>query len=401
MQRLGLSEWLAAGHAIARHDLLRNTGRGQFCVRFETRLAKMTGVRRILTINSGTSALTCALAALGVGPGDEVLVPAYTWMSSAAAPLHVGAVPVLVDIDETLTMDPNDIERKITPHTRAILPVHMINRPCDMDRILDIARRHELLVVEDACQAVGVRYHDKYCGAIGDAGAFSFNQHKNLTIGEGGAVLLNDDKVYARAYNYHDIGVAFRKMNLPDTGGVFVGMNLRLNELQGAMLNAQLNRLPRRIEKMRRRYEVVHEALEKGGYPIAPHNDPSNGVGLAVTFKTEAEAIEFSKHRLAFRLYDNSKHVYTNWDAILEKRTFHPKMNPWAWAKREIEYSADMCERTLDILKRSCRVALGERYPVPVVRYLAQKFRTRGPRDEYRDPVLTSPRSTNKPARAA
>jgi dTDP-4-amino-4,6-dideoxygalactose transaminase len=374
MQRLGFREWFSAGKAIARNDLLRNSGQGQFCQRFEKRLSDMTGATHALTVNSGTSALTVALAALGVGPGDEVLVPAYTWMSSAAAAVHVGAVPILVEINETLTMDPADIERKISPHTRAIVPVHMGNRPCDMEAILAIARKHRLLVIEDACQAVGIKFRDKFCGAIGDAGAFSFNQHKNLTIGEGGAVLLRDDRSYARAFNFHDIGISFRGRNFADPDPIFIGMNLRVNEIEGAMLNAQLTKLPKRIARMRRRYEVMLDALERGGLPVAPQNDSENTLGIVVTFDTEKEAAAFAERRGVSRLFDNTKHIYSNWEPILEKRTFHPKMNPWAWAARPVEYSADMCPRTLDIVRRSCRVGLGEDYPLVVVQAAARGF---------------------------
>lgn len=374
MIKLGFKEWFAAGSAIAKGDLLRNSGSHQFCARAEKRLAEMTGAKHVLLINSGTSALTCALAALGVGPGDEVIVPAYTWMASAAAPLHVGAVPVICDIDESLTIDPDDIERKITPNTRAIIPVHMIDRPCDMDRIMEIARKHNLLVVEDACQSIGVTYKGKHLGAIGDAGAFSFNQYKNMTIGEGGAVLLNSDDALARAYNYHDIGTSFRNLDFDTSNDLFVGLNLRANEVQGAMLNAQIDRLPRRIEKLRKRYDVVRDSMDKAGLPIARHNDADNGAGLAVTFATEQEAEQFAQNRIARRLFDNTKHVYTNWTPIMEQRMFHEKMNPWAWANRKIEYSDDMCVRTLDILRRSCGIGLGPQYPVPVVRHFAKKL---------------------------
>src|SRR6185503_13656684 len=125
-------------------------------------------------------------------------------------PVMVGAVPILVDIDESLTIDPADIERKITPHTKAIIPVHMINLTCAMDQIMAIAKKHNLQVIEDACQAVGVRYKDRYCGAVGDAGAFSFNSYKNMNIGEGGAFVTNDGALYARARNYHDLGAPIR-----------------------------------------------------------------------------------------------------------------------------------------------------------------------------------------------
>ncbi|WP_170467466.1 aminotransferase class I/II-fold pyridoxal phosphate-dependent enzyme [Ruegeria arenilitoris] len=374
MQRLGFREWLAAGTAIARGDLLRNSGSGQYCRRFERRLSELTGAKQTLMVNSGTSALTVALASLGVGPGDEVLVPAYTWMASAAAVVHVGAVPILVEIDETLAIDPKDIENKISHYTRAILPVHMSNRPCNMDSILKTAKKHGLLVVEDACQAVGIKYRGQHCGAIGDAGAFSFNQHKNITIGESGAVLLSSDHDYFRAFNYHDIGISYRNDAFAEPSPLFIGLNLRANEISGAMMNTQLSTLHRVISRMKRRYEVVTEALEKGRFPLAPQNDPDNALGVVVTFDTEKEAEAFAERRGVSRVFDSTKHVYSNWDPILEKRTFHPKVDPWAWAQRPIEYAPDMCPRTLDILRRSCRVGIGERYPLALVRMVARDF---------------------------
>ncbi|PCH75470.1 MAG: aminotransferase [Rhodobacteraceae bacterium] len=380
MGKIGLREWFGAGRAIASGDLIRSDGPGQYCAGFESRLAAMMGSKHALSVNSGTSALTAALAAAGVGPGDEVLVSAYTWIASAAAPVLVGAVPILVDVDESLTMDPGDLERKITPHTKAIIPVHMINRPCDMGRIMQIARRHDLLVIEDACQAIGVRYGDQYCGAIGDVGTFSFNQYKNMSAGEGGAIITSDTGLFARAWNYHDLGVDFRDQHLSYAGAVFVGSNMRSSEIQGAMLDVQLGKLPRRLKRMRRRYELLFEALTRAGLPVTPHHDPDNAVSLAVTFETEAEAIAYAGHRGVARLFDNSKHVYTNWDAILNKRTFHPRMDPWAWAARPIEYDLDMCAGTLDLLRRSCRVSLLDQYPLTVVRVLARALSGRGTR---------------------
>ena len=188
MAKMGFAEWLAAGRAIAEGNLIRYSERSHFVDQFETRLARQFGVSHALTVNSGTSALVCALAAAGVGPGDEVLVPAYTWMSTPAAAVIVGAVPILVEINDTLTVDPVDLDKKISPFTKAIVPVHMVNRPCAMDEIMAIARKHRLIVIEDACQAVGVRYKDQFCGTFGDMGAFSFNIYKNMNIAEGGAV---------------------------------------------------------------------------------------------------------------------------------------------------------------------------------------------------------------------
>jgi dTDP-4-amino-4,6-dideoxygalactose transaminase len=375
MSNVGIREWWAAGRAIAGGRLLRFESKHRFTDHFERRLADMIGAKYVLTVNGGTGALICALAGAGIGPGDEVLIPAYTWMATAAAPVMVGAVPVLVDIDESLTIDPADIERKITPYTRAIMPVHMVNVPCNMDAIMAIAKRHKLLVIEDACQAVGVQYKDRYCGAIGHAGAFSFNAYKNINIGEGGAVITSEDRIFARSRQYHDLGAAVRNHEETFNEPAFVGANMRATEIEGAMLGVQLSKLGPMLQRLRKRRQMFEPILAKSGkFRISPHNDPENAVSLTVIFDRKEDAIEFSKRRGVTRLYDNSKHIYTNWEAILCKRTFHPKLNPWAWAKRQIEYDIDMCARTLHILQRTCRIGLGQQYPLPLVRYMAERL---------------------------
>lgn len=374
MPNIGVQEWLAAGQAILSGNIYRYKDGAHFSEGFERRLGETLGSQYALTVNSGTAALVCALAAAGIGPGDEVLVPAYTWMATAAAPVMVGAVPVLVDIDETLTIDPDDIERKITPYTKAIIPVHMINLPCAMDRIMAIAKKHNLLVIEDACQAVGVPYKDGYCGAIGDAGAFSFNSYKNMNIGEGGALVTNSGALYARARNYHDLGAAIRGHEETFNQAPFVGHNMRVTELQTAMLDVQLSKLMPMIARLKTRRAAMAQVFEASGLKLAPHNDSANAVSLVVLFDTADQAIEFGKRPQVTRIMDSSKHIYTNWEAILAKRTFHEKMNPWAWAHREIDYSPQSCARSLDILSRACRVALGQRYPTPLVRIAAQRL---------------------------
>ncbi|MDM7930523.1 aminotransferase class I/II-fold pyridoxal phosphate-dependent enzyme [Tabrizicola sp.] len=376
MPEVGFREWLAIGRAITDGHLMRYAGKAHLTSRFERELGEAIGTRHVLTVNSGTSALIAALAAAGIGPGDEVLVPAYTWMATAAAPIHVGAVPVLVDINETLTIDPEDILRKITPHTRAIMPVHMVNAPCDMEAIMSIAREHGLVVIEDACQAVGVRYRNSYCGTIGDLGAFSFNRMKNMNIGEGGAVLTNDEGYFIRARSFHDLGATMRghldNLSVPS----FVGMNLKSNEIEGAMLRVQLKKLFPQMRRMQERRAMLAGILsESAGFRVTPHNDPDTAVSLSIIAPTREEAIALTKRRgIHNRLLDSSKHVYTNWEPILAKRTFHPKMNPWDWAKREINYTADMCQRTLDILERTCVVTLGLQYPAPLMRMVARKL---------------------------
>lgn len=379
MARVGLGEWLAVGRVIASGKLSRygNGGEGPLA-RFEADFSRKFGVKHTLTVSSGTGALIAALAAAGLGPGDEVLVPAYTWIATAAAPLAIGAVPVIVDIDQTLTIDPADILRKITPRTRAIVPVHMANMVCDMDRIMEIAGAHGLVVIEDACQAVGAVYKGRRVGAIGHAGAFSFNQFKNISVGEGGAVVTNDDRLFARARMYHDVGAAFRghldNFNEPH----FSGVNLKASQIQGAMLNVQLGKLDPMIRRMRRRHALLSRVLSGSpSFRVGPHNDIDNAVGLHVVFDTPEEAAAFQRDnpRGVYRPFDSSRHVYTNWLPVLEKRTAHPGMNPYRWASPELRYTPDMCARSLDILKRTCRIGLGENYPLPVVHMLARRLK--------------------------
>ena len=171
----------------------------------EKAFAAHMGTRHALAVTSGTAALICALQGIGVGPGDEVIVPAYTWIASAEAVLAVGAVPVIAEIDETLSLDPEDVERKVSPYTKAIMPVHMRGTPCDMDALMDVARRYDLKVIEDTAQADGASYKGKRLGSMGDVGCFSLQFNKIITSGEGGMVITNDENVWKRAVMFHDV----------------------------------------------------------------------------------------------------------------------------------------------------------------------------------------------------
>ncbi len=366
MPRVGVMEMIAVNRVLAGGQLLRyRGGENGFTTRFEKRISEKIGVKHTLTVNSGTSALIAALVGAGIGPGDEVLVPAYTWVATAAAVLAVGGVPVLVDVDETLTMDPLDIERRITPFTKAILPVHMLNLVCDMDAITEIAKRHRLLIVEDACQAVGITYKGRRVGSIGNVGAFSFNQYKNLNSGEGGAVVTSDNRIFARARMYHDVGSYTRNHEFEGNEPYFAGVNFRVSEVTGAILYAQLPRLDRYIGRMRKRRDIMVDVLSRSkAFRVSPHNDPANGAGLSIVFDAASDAEAFAKsHRGVERLIDTGRHVYTNWIPVLTRRTFDERMNPYNWARREIEYSEETCSRTLDILSRTCRVSLGTQFP--------------------------------------
>jgi len=377
MLSMGVRETAAALRVLAKGDLGRYYARGTSeTARFENELGSFTASDHALAVNSGTSALICALVGAGIGPGDEVLVPAYTWVSTAAAPLAVGAVPVLVEIDESLTIDPDDIERKITPHTKAIIPVHMINLVSDMDPIMALAAQHDLVVIEDACQAIGLRYRGRRVGSIGHAGVFSFNQHKNIKSGEGGALITDDERLHARASIYHDVGSYEREEQVSYDEPVFVGVNYRMPELSAAILRPQLARLDRQLARRRERRQFVLEQLHESlpSFTVNPHHDESDATGLAISFDDPDAARSFGDRKGARRLIDTGRHVYTNWQPILAKRSFDPRFDPYAWAHRSFDDEADACPATLDILARSCTVELAPELPTPAFRLAVRQL---------------------------
>ena len=371
----------ATVRVLGRGELGRYTGGGRSEVAsFEDELREVIGVEHALAVNSGTSALIAALVGAGVGPGDEVLVPAYTWVSTAAAPLAVGAVPVLVEVDETLTLDPVDLKRKITGNSRAVIPVHMLNLVCDMDAIMGVASEHGLTVIEDACQAVGVTYRGRRVGSIGHAGCFSFNQHKNIRSGEGGAVLTNDRTLAERASMYHDVGSYERPGFTGDDAGLIVGVNLRMPELSAAVLRPQLAGLDAQLDRRRRHRAIMVDALRgtlaAGRARLVPHHDPATATGLGVTFAEESDAVAFGTRRGVHRLADTGRHVYTTWRSVHARTPAHPGMDPYGWAARDVDHGPGAAPETLRILDRTCAVDLAPELPTPAFRLLASRAAT-------------------------
>jgi len=367
---IGAAEADAVRKVIESKQFMRyRGGEGGYTEKFEAALCRKLKVKHALTVNSGTGALSAAMVGIGVGPGDEVIVPAYTWIATALAPLAVGAVPVLADVDESLTIDPEDIERKITPYTKAIIPVHMGNRVCNMDAIMALAEKHNLKVVEDACQAVGASYKGRRVATIGHAGAFSFNQFKNITCGEGGAILSNDDEIFYRATIYHDVGSFSRSnaagMEIP----FFAGVNFRVCEIHGAIMGEQLKRLDAILRGLQRRQVAAAEILaESKRFQLCPHHDPESALSLSLMFETVEEAQSFAAKNGCGRPIDSGLHVYTNWVPLMEQRFHHPKMNPFSWTNRKVEYTENMCRKSLDIMARTCNVGFAYNEPMRKLR---------------------------------
>lgn len=216
--------------------------RAEVVTEFERKWAETTDTKRCLTVVNGTNALITSLIQLDIGGGDEVIVTPYTWISSIQAVLIAGAMPVFVDIDpETYQMDPAKIEAKITSRTRAIMPVHILGLPANMVKIMEIAKKHKLLVVEDACQAWLAEINHRKVGTFGDAGCFSFQTSKHLPLGEGGAIVSNNDGFMDRCYSYHNVGFPFGAViGGIGQGSVMLGTKLRITEYTAAIGLAQL-----------------------------------------------------------------------------------------------------------------------------------------------------------------
>jgi 8-amino-3,8-dideoxy-alpha-D-manno-octulosonate transaminase len=339
--------------------------------RLEAALAKYTGAKYALAMGGGgTSALVSALVGLGVGAGDEVIVPAYTYIATAAACIVVNAVPVICEIDNSLTMDPRDMERKITKHTRAIIPVHMRGTPCRMREIMAIARKHRLKVLEDVAQANGGEYRGKKLGAIGDVGAFSFQHYKIITAGEGGAVITNNRTIYQRACIAHDSAMVFWERDRTWDVKPFAGENYRMCELRAALGLVQLSRLDGILSRCRAlKRRIVAGIADLDAIQLQDVPDASGDCGISLIFFlpdskrarnfSEALRAEGVPNATVFNEGIPDRHIYYHWDYVMQKRSRDRLGLPWCRAiyKGNVKYSRDMCPNSLNWLSRS--VALG------------------------------------------
>lgn len=229
----------------------------------EAAINQTFGSKYAQLVSSGTAALTTALAALGIGAGDEVIMPAFTFVASFEAVLSVGAVPVLVDVDDTLTLNPQAVSNAITPKTKCVMPVHMCGSMADLDALKQICAEHKLLLLEDACQSIGGTYKGKALGTIGDAGTFSFDFVKTITCAEGGVVLTNNEDVYIKSDGYSDHGHDHLGVDRGADLHPFIGYNFRISELHAAVGLAQIRKLPQFLAIQRKNHGVLKAALSQ------------------------------------------------------------------------------------------------------------------------------------------
>ena len=341
---------------------------------FEAGVCERLGAAHAVATSSGTAALRVALAALGIGCGDEVIVPAYTFIATVNAVVVAGAVPVFAEVDASLGLDPVDVAAKVSERTAAIIPVHIENVACELDPVLEVARRHGLAVLEDAAQSMGATYRGRAVGTIGDMGAFSLQLEKNVTSGEGGVVVSNDERLFLRSARYQDQGGQFFTSHGGSRGEElaepFVGENLRMTEVAAAIAGVQLDRLPGLLEAMRTNKARILDAVGAvDGLERRRRPDPDGDGGSSITWfaPTPALAQRFVNALLAEGVPSTQMYgglpVYAT-PAILERRTASNKGGPWHCAEHpaRVDYRMGMCPQTEDLAARAITIGVGVAY---------------------------------------
>ncbi len=332
---------------------------------FEKAMAEYVGVKHAVAVNSGSTALWIALLALGIGPGDQVIVPGFTFIASISAIVYAQAVPVLAEIDRTFNLDPADVERKITPRTKAIMAVHLMGNPARMEELKAIAERHGLLLLEDCAQAFGASYKGRAVGSIGHIGAFSFNYAKVITAGEGGLITTDDDVLYQRCFALHDQGHAPLRKGREVGARPFLGLDFRMTELQGAVLLAQFRKLAEIRARLYAHKQIFRSIIK--GLPGLEFRELTDAEGEAATVLTvifpNAEIAQGVARELNGKLLAESGwHVYSNMEPLLEKRVPVERGYPFHHPDAEfeaIEYAKGMLPQTDELVARAFNIGIG------------------------------------------
>lgn len=299
----------------------------------EKELENKLHVKHAQLVSSGTAAVSVALASAGIGSGDEVIMPAFTFVASFEAIMMLGAVPILVDIDDTLTLDPDAVKAAITPKTKAIMPVHMCGSMANMDALVEICNAHNLILIEDSSQATGATYKGKPLGSIGDLGCLSLDFVKIITAGEGGAVLTNNEKFYRNADYFSDHGHDHIGNDRGAETHPFLGYNFRISELHAAVGLAQLRRLDEFVVIQKKNYTVIREALSQ--IPEVQFRTVPEGGEESYSFlsfflpdlDTARKVIKaFAENRIdaCWNYYDNNWHYIRKWQHLKELKTLYP-----------------------------------------------------------------------------
>ncbi|MBN1341701.1 MAG: DegT/DnrJ/EryC1/StrS family aminotransferase [Phycisphaerae bacterium] len=336
----------------------------------EKEFAARLGRKYVQAVSSCTNALACSLAAFGVGPGQEVIVPGFFWVATVGAIVRSGAIPVLVEIDDSYTIDPADLQRKITDKTGLILPVHMCGVPTNMPAIMEIARARGVPVLEDCAQANGATLGGKQVGTFGEMAVFSFQMNKNITAGEGGMIVTDDEKLYLRANAAHDLGVPWvGGQPVQDSEYAMWGAGARMSEIGAAVVRAQLPKLDTIVATMRKsKYRIRQGLGDRDGLSWRRVDDPAGDSGpfLIAMFDDPGQAARFAaegKRRglICSHLPDYGLHVYYNVKALVQRRSNASDGWPWthpANAPLVRDYAKGALPQTDALLDRGVALAV-------------------------------------------
>ncbi len=343
---------------------------------FEKNMAKYLNVKYVLACSNGAAAIKLSCIANGIGPGDEVIMSPFTFIASASSVLSCGAVPKFVDVDDTMNIDPSKIEENISTGTKAILAIHMQGQPCDMKSIMKIAKKHNLIVIEDAAQAFGSEIDGKKTGTIGDVGAFSLQAGKTITCGEGGFIATNNRKIYQIAKMYHDNGGYRVGCDYPtwENGQTIYGENFKLTEIQSAIANEQLKKVNKILNKQKQVYEYIVNNLDTDFYKLRPHIDNSRLVhsNIAIEFSSQEECQQFIKYMnkfgIGFNIYCSN--LINHFDTFKYKTSWHSSNFPYNVSN----YEDKECPNTEDLFRRVAWFSLSASLKPKHLKFIVKKL---------------------------
>jgi dTDP-4-amino-4,6-dideoxygalactose transaminase len=331
----------------------------------EEQVARRLGVRYAVAVNSGTSALSVILAGLGIGAGDDVIVPGFTFIASISAIVYAGALPVLAEVNDTLNLDPADVEARITPRTRAIMAVHMLGNPARVEELSEVARRHDLALIEDCAQAFGASYKGKPLGSFGVAGGLSFNAYKTITAGDGGMVVTDDQALYRRCFAMHDQGHSPLRNGVEIGTRPFLGLDFRMTELTAAVLLAQLRKVDGILERLRTNKRLFKSLIaDVPGLAFRSLPDPQGDLAthLVILFPNESVARAVARDLGSRVLAESGWHIYSQMEHLLSERTATMKGPPFHSGidgDAADHYWPGMLPRTDNLVRRAMSIGIG------------------------------------------
>jgi 8-amino-3,8-dideoxy-alpha-D-manno-octulosonate transaminase len=359
-------------YGLGEPDYVSGTGKPHYVDTFEAAARSFYGCDYALAMNSGTGALITAMTALNIGPGCEVVVPSFMWVATVGAIVQCNAIPVLCEVDESFCMSPDDLEKVITPRTGLILPIHMAGAPCNMERIMEIADKNNIPVLEDCAQCNGGSYKGKKVGTFGAMAIFSLQLIKNITSGEGGLLITNDEKLYTRAFSSHDMGLirVDGRLATPEPYAVSWGAGRRMMEMCGAIANVQIGKLPDIVNHMRGSKQRIKDMLnDVPGITFRKLNDTAGDTGpfIIMILKNETKALSVveslkqSGVHSTFRIADYGLHIYSNIPSLITKTPLSKAGNPWNLEQNTesvYDYNYGACPKSDVLFARSVLVPI-------------------------------------------